>query len=75
MRTTIDTYTGKPFRWNSICLIRTDDGKTTIVPERMTARDSRWLHPSRVRPALLADLNSDGGFARWRKTLREEEGK
>ena len=57
MRTTTDTLTGKPFRWNSTCVHIADDDTRLVVPQRMTTRDANWLHPSRVLPSLLAKLN------------------
>jgi hypothetical protein len=51
-RVTTDTLTGKKFRWNHTVVFA---GHT--VPARSTARRSTWLHPSRVPPALLAELN------------------
>jgi len=52
MKTTRDTYTGQPFRWNSTCSYL-----GWLVPERMTSRTAQHLHPSRVTPQLLARLN------------------
>jgi hypothetical protein len=52
MRKTIDTGTGKEFRYNEIVNYMGYD-----VPARTTARKSMWLHPSRVEPGLLARLN------------------
>jgi len=57
MKTTIDTLTGKPFRWNGTCIYELKDGQRWIVPQRMTTRSAEWLHPGRVVPALLAKLN------------------
>ena len=57
MKTTTDTFTGKPFRWNSTCIYRSDEGQEIIVPERITSRTSEMLHPSRVPASLLAKLN------------------
>lgn len=55
MRTTTDTYTRKPFRWNTTALM---DG--WVVPARCTSRSFTELHPDRVLPALLAKLNPAG---------------
>lgn len=57
MRTTTDTLTGKPFRWNSTCTFQDYDGTRTTVPQRMTGRTCTFLHPSRTLPALLRELN------------------
>ena len=57
MKTTIDTFTGKPFRYNSVCLYRLNDGSEWNVPERQTSRSATWLHPGRTKPELLASLN------------------
>ena len=54
MRTTTDTYTGRPFRWNMTVEVGGID-----VPARCTARTLTYLHPDRVRPALLALLNRE----------------
>ena len=51
MKTTIDTYTGRRFRWNT-----TTQYAGFCVPARMTARTAVHLHPSRVRPALLVRI-------------------
>jgi hypothetical protein len=56
MKTTKDTLTGKPFRWNSTCFLKTARGDF-VVPERMTSRTASYLHPSRVPAHLLAQLN------------------
>lgn len=56
MRTTKDTMTGKPFRWNGTCILKTPHGAFT-VPQRMTSRTSVHLHPSRVPANLLSKLN------------------
>jgi len=58
MKTTTDIYTGKPFRWNSTVGHVSADGIKTIVPARYTSRTATWLHPSRVKPELLAKLNA-----------------
>ncbi len=52
MRTTTDTYTGKRFRWNTTALMY-----GWIVPARMTSRGFTELHPDRVPPKLLRELN------------------
>lgn len=52
MRSTIDTYAGTRFRWN--CTVVVDGVR---VPGRSTSRTAMHLHPSRVRPAMLAALN------------------
>jgi hypothetical protein len=57
MRVTKDTHTGKPFRWNTTIVHVAPDGTRTVVPERQTSRTAEWLHPSRVPPKLLAELN------------------
>jgi len=57
MKHTTDTYTNKPFRWNGVCIYRTDQGDF-IVPQRMTKHTAEFLHPSRVPQALLAKLNN-----------------
>ena len=57
MKTTIDTWTGTRFRYNSVCLYRLKDGSEWYVPERQTSRSATWLHPGRVPPKLLAELN------------------
>lgn len=57
MKTTTDTFTGKPFRWNSTCQYELNDGQRWVVPQRMTNRTAMWLHPERVVPRLLAALN------------------
>ena len=54
MKRTIDTYTGKEFRWNTVASYC---GKW--VPARITSRTFRFLHPDRVPVQLLTDLNSD----------------
>ena len=59
-RVTTDTLTGKRFRWNHTVVYA---GHT--VPARTTARSATWLHPSRVRPALLAALNPPDPRAAW----------
>ena len=53
MRTTTDTLTGKPFRWN--CTVRLIEG--VVVPARETRNDLRYLHFERVPAKLLAELN------------------
>ena len=58
MRTTKDTYTGKPFRWNACIGLRNGDGPALIrTPARFTSRTSTWLDPSRVGMSLLVKLN------------------
>jgi hypothetical protein len=52
MKTTIDTLTGKPFRYND-----TVNYMGQIVPARITSRTSAHLAPDRVPPRLLAKLN------------------
>jgi hypothetical protein len=56
-KTTIDTYTGKPFRWNTTALANDVEGNEWLVPARCTSRDFMHLHPGRVRASLLARLN------------------
>jgi hypothetical protein len=60
MRTTTDTLTGKAFRWNITCEAYDDQGRKVTVPARLTKTTSVHLHPSRVLPALLAQLNPEG---------------
>jgi hypothetical protein len=57
MRTTTDTYTGKPFRWNEEVRF-----KGFVVPCRSTTRDSVWLHPARVPDKLLRELNDGRSY-------------
>lgn len=57
MRTTTDTLTGKPFRWNSTVVFEMRDGQKIIVPARYTSSTAVWLHPGRTPAALLASLN------------------
>ena len=57
IRVTRDALTGRPFRWNSTCVVRTRDGRQWIVPQRITAVGADWLHPNRVPAPLLAELN------------------
>lgn len=52
MKRTIDTQTGKEFKYNEIVRY---GGKN--VPARVTKRKSTHLHPDRVTPELLAKLN------------------
>ena len=59
MRTTVDTYTGKVFRWNTVALALDADGNLVNVPARITKSAMTHLHPARVQPALLERLNSD----------------
>lgn len=54
MRTCKDNLTGKPFRWNTTVIV---DGVT--VPARSTSRTATHLHPHRVPPALLHELNPE----------------
>ena len=58
MKTTTDTLTGKGFRWNTIVTFSYPDGATIKVPGRCTSSTEDFLHPARVRPALLAELNA-----------------
>jgi hypothetical protein len=58
MKRTIDTATGKLFRWNTTALFRRDDGSLVTVPARSTPLLFTSLHPDRVEPKLLAKLNS-----------------
>lgn len=53
MRTTQDILTGQKFRWNETLTVG-----GVVVPARITSRSSTYLHPSRVPPTLLAELNS-----------------
>jgi len=59
MRTTRDTLTGKPFRWNSVDIYEAPDGTRTFVPARYTSTTATWLHPTRTPVLLLAKLNRD----------------
>jgi hypothetical protein len=52
MKTTIDTYTGKRFRWNETVFYA-----GFVVPARCTSRTAEHLHPHRVPAKLLARLN------------------
>ena len=52
MKTTTDIYTGQRFRWNT-----TAHYQGVVVPARETSRTSVCLHPDRVPPALLRQLN------------------
>ncbi len=61
MRTTIDTHTGKQFRWNTTAYHILKDGRHICVPARCTTRDFVHLHPSRTPTKLLAELNPDHG--------------
>lgn len=63
-RTTTDTYTGKPFRWNET--VRYDG---YVVPCKSTKNDSVWLHPSRVPDDLLAELNDGRTYPRMELNL------
>lgn len=63
MKTTKDTLTGKPFRWNSTCILKTAHGDF-VVPQRMTARTAAYLHPSRIPERLLAELNEGRDWPR-----------
>lgn len=59
MRTTTDTLTGKPFRWNTT--VRCTYGrKQWQLPCRCTTRTNTWLAPDRVPAKLLAELNPNG---------------
>jgi len=57
MRTTRDTFSGKPFRWNAVDVYEAPDGRRIFVPARYTSRTSIWLHPTRTPARLLAELN------------------
>jgi hypothetical protein len=57
MKVTTDTFTGKPFRWNSVCWVELKDGRAGYVPQRCTTRGCEWLHPDRVPEKLYAKLN------------------
>jgi hypothetical protein len=59
MRTTTDTFTGKPFRWNDVVEVL-QGGHLVRVPARMTTRTFTYLNPSRVPAELLATLNPAG---------------
>ena len=52
MKTTTDTFTGKPFRWNCTTEVH---GVTT--PAYETTRAATYLHPDRVPADLLNKLN------------------
>ena len=56
MRTTKDTLTGKPFRYNAVVIV-----ENVRVPARYTTRSCVNLHPSRVPAKLLAELNLNCG--------------
>lgn len=56
LRITTDTLTGKPFRWNDTVQVNTATGPV-IVPARYTTRTAEHLHPDRVTPRLLRELN------------------
>lgn len=51
-KTTIDTFTGKRFRYNEVVLYQ-----GFSVPGRTTARTSTHLSPGRIAPTLWAKLN------------------
>lgn len=61
MKATTDTLTGKAFRWNGTCTLKTSRGDF-VVPQRCTSRTSEYLHPSRVPANLLATLNEGRGW-------------
>lgn len=63
MRVTTDTLTGKPFRWNTTSVLKTQDGQSWCVPERQTATSATFLHPARVPAKLLAALNAGRTYA------------
>jgi len=52
MRTTTDTFTGKPFRYNYVLFV---DGVQTVG--RITRRTNVWLHPTRLPEKLHGSLN------------------
>jgi len=56
-RVTYDALTGRQFYWNGTCRVRTRDGHTWVVPQLMTPKRAEYLHPNRVPPELLAELN------------------
>jgi len=60
MRKTKDAYTGERFDWNTTALAWDERiGKSVIVPARCTSDDFHHMHPSRVLPKLLAELNAE----------------
>lgn len=52
MRSTVDTYSGKRFRWNAV-----DHCGGLNVPAHYTNRTHTYLHPTRVVSVLLQELN------------------
>lgn len=58
MRTTTDTYTGKPFRYNQFVTSKSGDGWVNTVG-RITSRTNVLLHPDRLTPAMFAKLNPE----------------
>lgn len=58
MKTTTDIYTGYPFEWDSTVKYMLVGGSIWVVPARSTAPTPTYLHPSRVLPDLLAELNN-----------------
>lgn len=63
MRTTLDLYTGEPFRWDTVARIvdeDREDGPYALVAPARSAPDPRqvvYLDPSRVPVKLLEELN------------------
>jgi hypothetical protein len=54
VKTTIDTYTGKRFRWSELTWW---PGYQLNAPSRVTATRTVELHPTRVTITLLRELN------------------
>jgi hypothetical protein len=52
MKRTVDTYAGKPFRWDAQVRYR-----GYMVPARYTKTAEHFLHPARVTDELLRELN------------------
>lgn len=55
-RTTTDTYTGEPFRWNDVVLV---GSVRTVAKSSRRAGVEMWLDPSRVPAELLRELNPE----------------
>lgn len=72
MKITIDTYSGKQFRYNGTCLYRLRDGSLWTVPQRCTSRTNEWLHPGRVPDKLLAALNDGRTWQGHRSTYERD---
>lgn len=63
MRSTTDTYTGKPFRYNQIVAVdmfrSTERRRRVNTVGRITSRTNQFLHPDRLTPAMFAQLNPE----------------